>query len=150
MLKVGDKIPILKGINQDGKELLINDFEGDKLIVFIYPKDSTPGCTMEACNLRDNYELLMSKGFSIIGISADSAKRHQNFITKNQLPFNLIADESKDILNSFGVWGPKKFMGKEYKGIHRTTFVVDKGGVVERVFEKVKTKDHTNQILKSY
>ncbi len=150
MLKVGDKIPILKGINQDGKELLINDFEGDKLIVFIYPKDSTPGCTMEACNLRDNYELLMSKGFSIIGISADSAKRHQNFITKNQLPFNLIADESKDILNSFGVWGPKKFMGKEYEGIHRTTFVVDKGGVVERVFEKVKTKDHTNQILKSY
>tara|TARA_B110000285_G_C15132629_1_gene624693 strand:- start:744 stop:1196 length:453 start_codon:yes stop_codon:yes gene_type:complete len=150
MLKVGDKIPILKGINQDGKELLINDFEGDKLIVFIYPKDSTPGCTMEACNLRDNYELLMSKGFSIIGISADSAKRHQNFIIKNQLPFNLIADESKDILNSFGVWGPKKFMGKEYEGIHRTTFVVDKGGVVERVFEKVKTKDHTNQILKSY
>ena len=150
MLKVGDKITILKGINQDGKELLINDFEGDKLIVFIYPKDSTPGCTMEACNLRDNYELLMSKGFSIIGISADSAKRHQNFITKNQLPFNLIADESKDILNSFGVWGPKKFMGKEYEGIHRTTFVVDKGGVVERVFEKVKTKDHTNQILKSY
>ncbi len=150
MLKVGDKIPILKGINQDGKELLINDFEGDKLIVFIYPKDSTPGCTMEACNLRDNYELLMSKGFSIIGISADSAKRHQNFITKNQLPFNLIADESKDILNSFGVWGAKKFMGKEYEGIHRTTFVVDKGGVVERVFEKVKTKDHTNQILKSY
>ena len=150
MLKVGDKIPILKGINQDGKELLINDFEGDKLIVFIYPKDSTPGCTMEACNLRDNYELLMSKGFSIIGISADNAKRHQNFIIKNQLPFNLIADESKDILNSFGVWGPKKFMGKEYEGIHRTTFVVDKGGVVERVFEKVKTKDHTNQILKSY
>ena len=150
MLKVGDKIPILKGINQDGKELLINDFEGDKLIVFIYPKDSTPGCTTEACNLRDNYELLMSKGFSIIGISADSVKRHQNFIIKNQLPFNLIADESKDILNSFGVWGPKKFMGKEYEGIHRTTCVVDKGGVVERVFEKVKTKDHTNQILKSY
>ena len=150
MLIEGENIPNLSGLDQDGKEIKLINNDGKKTILFFYPKDSTPGCTMEACNLRDNYDDLLAKGFAIIGVSADSQKRHQNFIAKYDLPFPLIADENKEIINAFGVWGPKKFMGREFDGIHRTTFVYDEEGKIERVFNKVKTKDHANQILETY
>jgi len=149
-LKAGDKAPNFKGLNQDGVEIKLTDFKEKKLIVFFYPKDNTPGCTAEACNLKDNYTLLKEKGFEIIGVSADSQKKHQGFIAKYELPFPLIADEDKIMLNQFEVWGPKKFMGKEYDGIHRTTFVIDEKGNIEHVIEKVKTKDHAAQVLSLY
>lgn len=146
-LNVGDSAPEFTGKDQNGNTLSLNDYKGKKLIVFFYPKDNTPGCTAEACNLRDNYELLQSKGFELLGVSADSEKKHQNFIEKHSLPFPLIADTEKEMINAFGVWGPKKFMGKEYDGIHRTTFLIDEEGKVSHIFKKVKTKAHTEQIL---
>ncbi len=146
-LNVGDSAPEFTGKDQNGKALSLSDYKGKKLIVFFYPKDNTPGCTAEACNLRDNYELLQSKGFELLGVSADSEKKHQNFIEKHSLPFPLIADTEKEVINAFGVWGPKKFMGKEFDGIHRTTFLIDEDGKVSHIFKKVKTKTHTEQIL---
>jgi len=146
-LKPGDKAPDFKGKDENGKEIKLSDFKGNKLVIYFYPKDSTPGCTSQACNLRDNYDLLLSKGYKVVGVSADSEKSHQKFIEKNNLPFPLIADTEKEILKAFGVWGPKKFMGKTYDGIHRTTFVIDEKGVIEEVIEKVNTKDHTAQII---
>lgn len=146
-LKAGDQVPDFKGKDQDGKEISLSDYKGKKLIVFFYPKASTPGCTVEACNLRDNYDELKSKGYELLGVSADSQKRQNNFKNKFELPFPLLADEEKLIINAFGVWGPKKFMGREYDGIHRMTFIINEGGVVERVIQKVKTKDHAAQIL---
>lgn len=146
-LKVGDKAPNFKALDEAGNEINLNDFKGSKLVVFFYPKASTPGCTVEAKNLRDNYQDFLEKGFKIIGVSADSAKRQQNFKAKNELPFPLLVDESKEVIQGFGVWGPKKFMGKEYDGIHRTTFIMDENGVILSVIKKVKTKDHANQIL---
>ncbi|MFK5889832.1 MAG: thioredoxin-dependent thiol peroxidase [Flavobacteriaceae bacterium] len=148
-LQVGDKAPQFKAFNQKGEEISLNDFEGKKLVLFFYPKASTPGCTMEACNLRDNYNLFLAKGYTILGVSADSAKRQQNFITKNNLPFDLLVDEDKTVINAYGVWGPKKFMGREYDGIHRSTFVIDEKGVIIDVIKKVKTKFHSEQIIKS-
>ena len=114
---------------------------------FFYPKASTPGCTAEACNLRDNFHAFQSQGYEILGVSADSEKRQQNFVTKYDLPFPLLADENHEVINGFGVWGPKEFMGKEYDGIHRTTFVIDGNGTIEQVISKVKTKEHASQIL---
>ena len=146
-LKVGDKAPSFKSVDQDGEEHNLSDYSGKKIIVFFYPKASTPGCTAEACNLRDNYSELQAKGFEILGVSADSAKRQSNFRNKYEFPFPLLADEEKEVINAFGVWGPKKFMGKVYDGIHRTTFVIDEKGVIEQVITKVKTKDHAAQIL---
>ena len=146
-LKVGDKAPEFTAINQDGKEVKLSDFKGKKLVLFFYPKASTPGCTTEAKNLRDNYDLLKEKGFEVLGVSADSPKRQKNFKVKNDLPFDLIADEDKKVINAYGVWGPKKFMGREYEGIHRTTFVIDENGVIEKIIDKVKTKEHAKQIL---
>jgi peroxiredoxin Q/BCP len=146
-LKVGDKAPNFEALDQDGKTIKLKDYSGKKLVVFFYPKASTPGCTVEACNLRDNYQSFLAKGFDVLGVSADSAKRQQNFINKNELPFPLLADEDKTVINAFGVWGPKKFMGREYDGIHRTTFVIDEKGIIENVITKVKTKEHTSQIL---
>ena len=146
-LKVGDKAPQFEALNQKGEKISLNDFKGKKLVLFFYPKASTPGCTMEACNLRDNYNSFLSKGYAILGVSADSAKRQQNFIDKNKLPYDLLADEDKSVINAYGVWGPKKFMGREYDGIHRTTFVIDKKGIIEDIIIKVKTKEHTHQIL---
>lgn len=146
-LKVGDKAPSFKSVDQDGKEHSLGDYTGKKLIVFFYPKASTPGCTAEACNLRDNYSELQNRGFEILGVSADSAKRQSNFRNKFEFPFPLLADEEKTVINAFQVWGPKKFMGKVYDGIHRATFVVDEKGVLEQVITKVKTKDHAAQIL---
>lgn len=146
-LKVGDKAPNFKAKDQDGNTVKLSDYTGKKLVVFFYPKASTPGCTAEACNLRDNYQIFQSKGYEILGVSADSAKRQQNFINKNELPFPLLADEDKAVIEAFGVWGAKKFMGREYDGIHRTTFVIDENGVIEEVILKVKTKAHSEQIL---
>lgn len=120
---------------------------GKYVVLYFYPKDDTPGCTAEACNLRDNYELLKNKGFSILGVSADGEAKHKKFAEKYNLPFQLLADTDKKVIEAFGAWGPKKFMGKEYEGILRSTFVIDENGVIQKVFDKVKTKDHTNQIL---
>ena len=146
-LKVGDKAPNFESLDQEGNIIKLKDYLGKKLVIFFYPKASTPGCTAEACNLRDNYQSFLAKGFNVLGVSADSAKRQQNFINKNELPFPLLADEDKKVINAFGVWGPKKFMGREYDGIHRTTFVIDEKGIIENIITKVKTKDHTSQIL---
>ena len=147
MLKVGDKVPDFSAKDQDGNIINLSDYKGKKLIVFFYPKANTPGCTAEACNLRDNYKELQAQGYELLGVSADSEKKQSNFKDKYDFPFPLLADEDHTVINAFGVWGPKKFMGKEYDGIHRTTFIVDGNGVVENVIEKVKTKDHAAQIL---
>ncbi len=146
-LKVGDKVPGFVSKDQDGNTISLSDYTGKKLIVFFYPKASTPGCTAEACNLRDNYKELQSQGFELIGVSADSEKRQTNFRNKYKFPFPLLADENHTVINTFGVWGPKKFMGHEYDGIHRKTFVIDEEGVVVKVIDKVKTKDHAAQLF---
>ena len=147
-LKIGDKAPNFEALDNQGNTVKLEQYSGKKLVLFFYPKASTPGCTMEACNLRDNYKLFVSKGYAILGVSADSAKRQQNWINKHELPFPLLADEDKKVIEAFGVWGPKKFMGREFDGIHRTTFVIDENGVIEDIIAKVKTKEHTTQILK--
>lgn len=146
-LKVGDTAPAIDALNEKGEQVSLKNYKGKKVILYFYPKDSTPGCTAQACNLKDNYDLLLSKGYVILGVSADSAKRHQNFIKKYELPFSLIVDEEKKVINDYGVWGPKKFMGREYDGIHRTTFVINEEGKIEEIISKVKTKDHVSQIL---
>ena len=146
-LKVGDKVPNFKSIDQDGNTIQFNEYQGKKLVVFFYPQASTPGCTVEACNLRDNFELLKEKGFELLGVSADNQKRQTNFRNKYNFPFPLLADENKEVINTFGVWGLKKFMGREYDGIHRKTFLIDEKGFVIRVIDKVKTKSHASQIL---
>ena len=146
-LKVGDKVPDFTTTDQDGNAVSLSDFVGKKLIVFFYPKASTPGCTAEACNLRDNYKALQDQGYTLLGVSADSEKRQKNFATKYEFPFQLLADEDHSVINAFGVWGLKKFMGKEYDGIHRKTFKVDEQGIVTEVIDKVKTKDHAAQLL---
>lgn len=145
--KIGDTIHEFEGIDQHGNTVKLSDYKGEKLIVFFYPKASTPGCTAEACNLRDGYKIVQEKGFSILGISADSVKQQLNFAIKNEFQYPLIADENKKIIDQFGVWGPKKFMGKIYDGIHRTTFILDENHRITHVIGKVKTKDHTAQIL---
>ncbi len=147
-LKVGDKAPNFSALDQEGNSIKLNDYKGKKLVVFFYPKASTPGCTAEACNLNDNYDRFKAQGYEILGVSADSAKRQANFKTKYGFQYPLLADEDKAVIEAFGVWGPKKFMGKEYDGIHRTTFIIDENGVLEDVITKVKTKAHTDQILK--
>ena len=147
MLKVGDSLPEFVGTNQEGNEINSEQFKGKKIVVFFYPKASTPGCTAEACNLRDNYSVLKKKGYQLLGVSADSVKRQKNFSDKNELPFDVIADENHDIIDKFGVWQLKKFMGREFMGIVRTTFVFDENGICIQVIEKVKTKDHASQIL---
>ncbi|MCL7753167.1 thioredoxin-dependent thiol peroxidase [Polaribacter sp. Z022] len=147
-LKIGDNAPQFEAIDEKGNTVKLTDFSGKKLVMFFYPKASTPGCTAEACNLRDNYQSFLAKGYAILGVSADSAKRQQNWIDKHGLQFPLLVDEDKAVINAFNVWGPKKFMGRVYDGIHRTTFVIDENGVIEDIILKVKTKDHTAQILK--
>lgn len=147
-LKAGDKAPNFSGIDQDGKAHKLADYAGKKIVVFFYPKASTPGCTAEACDLRDNFERFKANNYELLGVSADSQKAQLKFKDKYEFPFPLIADEDKSVINAFGVWGPKKFMGREYDGIHRTTFVIDEKGIIEEVIEKVKTKEHASQILK--
>jgi len=146
-LEAGDKAPDFTAEDQDGNKISLKDYKGKKLVLFFYPKASTPGCTAEACNLRDNWKSFQSKGYELLGVSADSKKRQQNFKEKYELPYPLLADEDKEVINAYGVWGPKKFMGKEYDGINRTTFVIDENGNIEEVIGKVKTKDHAAQIL---
>ncbi|MBD3581511.1 thioredoxin-dependent thiol peroxidase [Flavobacterium selenitireducens] len=146
-LKQGDKAPDFSAVDQDGAIRKLSDYKGKKLIVFFYPAANTPSCTVEACNLRDNYADLKAKGYELLGVSADTKKKQANFISKHQLPFPLLADENHAVIEAFGVWGPKKFMGREFDGIHRTTFVIDENGVVEKIIEKVKTKDHAAQIV---
>src|SRR5690606_12778183 len=146
-LQVGDKAPNFKVNDQDGNTISSKDYDGKKWVVFFYPKASTPGCTTEACNLRDNDKELQKEGFELLGVSADSEKRQKNFKEKYNFPFPLLADENKEVINAFGVWGPKKFMGREFDGIHRKTFIMDKTGTIVRVIDKVKTKDHAAQIL---
>jgi len=147
-LKIGDKAPEINATDQDGNRIALEDFKGSKVILYFYPKDQTPGCTEEACNLRDNYGLLLKKGFKIIGVSADDEKSHKNFIEKNVLPFPLIPDKAKIIINAYGVWGMKKNYGKEYEGIIRKTFIISEDGKIEHIFDKVDTKNHAEQILK--
>ena len=148
-LKEGDKAPFFKGINQDGKEITSEDFKGKKLVLYFYPKDNTSGCTAEACSLRDNYSALKSKGYEVIGVSVDSADSHKKFIEKHELPFTLIADTEKSLVNEMGVWGEKSMYGRKYMGTFRTTFVIDEEGVIEKVFspKEVKTKTHGEQLL---
>ena len=148
-LKIGDTVPEFSAKDQDGNTIHLSDYKGKKLIVFFYPKASTPGCTVEACNLRDNYAELQAKGYELLGVSADSEKRQTNFRNKYEFPFPLLADEDHTVINTFGVWGEKKFMGKVYDGIHRKTFIVDKNGIVSKVIDKVKTKDHAAQLLEN-
>jgi peroxiredoxin Q/BCP len=146
-LEAGDKAPDFSVEDQDGNTVKLSDFKGKKLVLFFYPKASTPGCTAEACNLRDNWERFQEKGYAILGVSADTQKKQSNFKSKYEFPFPLLADEDKEVIQAYGVWGPKKFMGKEYDGIHRTTFIIDEEGKIEEVIKKVKTKAHTDQIL---
>lgn len=149
LLNVGDVAPNFTAKNQDGKDISLTDYKGKKVILYFYPKDNTPGCTAESCNLRDNYSDLTTKGFEVIGVSPDSEKSHQNFISKFSLPFTLLADTEKEILKAYGAWGLKKNYGREYEGVLRTTYVIDEEGKIEKVFAKVKTKDHTEQILEA-
>lgn len=146
-LKVGDKAPDFSGKDQFDSFVSLKEFKGSKLILYFYPKDNTPGCTNEACNLRDNYDTMIKKGYKVVGVSADSIKSHSGFAEKFSLPFPLIADTEKEIINNYGVWGKKKFMGKEYDGIIRTTFVISENGIIKEIVNKVDTKNHSEQIF---
>jgi peroxiredoxin Q/BCP len=146
-LKIGDRAPAFEAVDQDGNPISLKDFKNKKLVLYFYPKDDTPGCTAEACNLRDNYALLLKKGYKIIGVSADDERSHKKFIEKYVLPFPLIADKDKIIISSYGAWGKKNLYGREYDGILRTTYVISENGIIENIFSKVDTKNHTQQIL---
>jgi len=146
-IKIGDTAPKINAKDQDGNDFSLESLKGKKVVLYFYPKDDTPGCTKEACNLRDNYEKLQQEGYEVIGVSADNQAKHQKFIAKHDLPFKLLADENKEVIQNYNAWGLKKFMGKEYEGIIRKTYVIDENGKIEDIIEKVKTKDHTAQIL---
>ena len=147
-LQKGDRSPDFSGFDQDGKFHQLEDYKGKKLVVFFYPRADTPGCTAEACNLRDNYERFTANNYALLGVSADSQKKQAKFREKFHFPFPLLADEDKEVINAFGVWGAKKFLGKIFDGINRTTFIIDEKGIIEEVISDVKTKSHTAQILK--
>lgn len=147
-LKPGDKAPDFESIDQDGNPIKLADYKGKKVVLYFYPKDNTPGCTAESCNLRDNYEALQKQGYQVLGVSGDSAKSHKKFIEKYELPFPLIADEDKSVHEAYGTWGEKSMYGKTYMGTLRTTFLINEKGVIEEVIEKVNTKNHIDQILK--
>ncbi len=148
-LQIGDKAPEILGVNQNGKELKLSDYSGKKIVLYFYPKDSTPGCTAQACSLRDNYETLQKKGYVVLGVSADSEKSHQKFIEKQQLPFDLIADTATNLSAQFGTWGEKSMYGRQYMGMFRTTFIIDENGEIERIIspKEVNTKTHAQQII---
>ncbi|MCK9303936.1 MAG: thioredoxin-dependent thiol peroxidase [Bacteroidales bacterium] len=148
MIKQGDKAPDFKGLDQDGNLIKLEDFKGSKLVLYFYPKDNTPGCTAEACDLRDNHHRFNALGYKIIGVSKDSVKSHKGFAEKHNLPFPLISDTSLEILKAYDAWGRKKFMGKEFDGILRKTFIIDENGYISEIIEKVDTKAHSAQILK--
>ena len=148
-MKIGDMAPEILGRDQDGNELKLDDFKGKKLVLYFYPKDNTPGCTTEACNLRDNYERFLDQGYAVVGVSVQDEKSHKKFIEKHQLPFPLIADTEKTLNNAFGVWGEKSMYGRKYMGTFRTTFIIDEEGKIERIItpKEIKVKEHTKQIL---
>jgi peroxiredoxin Q/BCP len=148
-MEIGNKAPEILGKDSNGNEIRLSDFSGKKLVLYFYPKDSTPGCTQEACNLRDNYSELRRQGYEVVGVSVDSEKSHQRFIEKNNLPFPLISDTDKQLVEQFGVWGEKKMAGRTYMGTFRTTFIINEQGIVERIIgpKEIKVKDHTAQIL---
>lgn len=146
-INVGDKAPEFSTTDQEGKEVKLSDYKGKKVVLYFYPKDNTPGCTAEACNLRDNYNRFISKGYEVLGVSSDSEKSHQKFIDKYDLPFRLLADTDKNIHEKYGTWVEKSMYGRKYMGTARVTFIIDENGIVEKVIEKVKTKDHAAQIL---
>ena len=148
-MNVGDKAPEILGINEKGEEIRLSDYKGKKLVLYFYPKDSTSGCTAEACNLRDNYDALRQAGYEVVGVSVDGEKSHQKFIEKNSLPFHLIADTDKKLVEQFGVWGEKSMYDRKYMGTFRTTFIINEEGIVERIIgpKEIKTKDHAAQIL---
>jgi len=149
-LNIGEQAPIFQTTDQDGNEINLKDFKGKKVILYFYPADNTPTCTKEACNFRENYGDLQGKGFVVLGVSPDSARKHQNFINKHNLPFRLLMDEDHAIADAYGVWGDKKFMGRVITGILRTTFVIDENGKIEQIIEKVKSVEATEQILALY
>ena len=146
-LKPGDKAPDFSAPDQDGNSISLSDFTEKKLVLFFYPKDNTPGCTQEVCNLRDNYESFQKNGYELLGVSVDSQRKHQNFIKKHDLPFPLLADTEHTVVNAYQVWGEKQMFGKKYEGIYRTTFVIDEKGMITEVITKVKTDAHAEQIL---
>ncbi|MDO4159741.1 MAG: thioredoxin-dependent thiol peroxidase [Prevotellaceae bacterium] len=148
-MNIGDKAPEVLGIDENGKEIKLSDFKGKKLVLYFYPKDLTTGCTAEACNLRDNYSDLRKEGYEVLGVSIDNEKQHQKFIAKHELPFHLIADTEKSLVETFGVWGEKKMYGRTYMGTFRTTFIINEDGVIERIItpKEIKVKDHAKQIL---
>jgi peroxiredoxin Q/BCP len=150
VLKEGMKAPLFEGIDQNGTHVKLSNFTGKKVILYFYPKDNTPGCTAEACNLRDNFDTLIRQGFIVIGVSPDTEKSHVGFAGKYSLPFQLIADTSKKILNDYGVWGEKKLYGKSFMGVIRTTFIIDEKGIIEKIITKVNTAGHTEQIFGLY
>jgi thioredoxin-dependent peroxiredoxin len=147
-LKTGDAAPLFSANDQHGNEIFLKSLKGKKVVLYFYPKDDTPGCTAEACNLRDNYTELLKLGYAVIGVSPDPLKSHLKFTDKYELPFSLLPDTEKEIISAYGAWGPKKFMGKSYEGVLRSTFVIDEEGIIEKVFTQVDTKNHTDQILK--
>lgn len=149
MMEIGDKVPDFLGTDENGNELRMQDFAGKKLVLYFYPKDSTPGCTQEACNLRDNYERMLAMGYAVVGVSVQDAKSHKRFIEKNNLPFPLIADTEMVLNNAFGVWGEKSMCGRKYMGTFRTTFIINEEGIVEQIFKpkEIKVKNHAEQIL---
>ncbi len=147
-LKPGDQAPDFESKDQEGNPIRLSDYKGKKIVLYFYPKDNTPGCTAQSCNLRDNYEVLQNQGYEVLGVSSDGEKSHQKFITKYALPFKLIADDDKSVHEAYGTWDSKKFMGKKYMGTLRTTFIINEEGKIEEIIEKVKTKEHTAQILK--
>lgn len=147
-LKAGDKAPDFNVNDQDGNSVSLKDYAGKKVVLYFYPKDNTPGCTAESCNLRDNYQALQSAGYEVLGVSTDSEKSHQKFIEKQSLPFKLLADTEKQMHEKYGTWVEKSMYGRKYMGTARTTFLIDENGTIEEIIEKVKTKDHTAQILK--
>jgi peroxiredoxin Q/BCP len=149
-LKEGMKAPGFEGIDQNGNTVKLSDFKGKKVVLYFYPKDNTPGCTAEACNLRDNWDSFSDKGFTVIGVSPDNEKSHKGFAGKYSLPFPLIADTSKTILNDYGVWGEKKMYGRSFMGVIRTTFIIDEKGIIEKIITKVDTSGHTKQIFDLY
>tara|TARA_B100000131_G_scaffold24355_1_gene23397 strand:- start:923 stop:1378 length:456 start_codon:yes stop_codon:yes gene_type:complete len=146
-LKIGDDAPEINSIDENGEKITLSQFKGKKVILYFYPKDMTPGCTAQACNLTENYQELQSQGYEVLGVSCDSVAKHQKFIEKYNLSFSLISDEQKKVVQDYGVWGMKKFMGREYMGINRTTFLIDEKGVINDIITKVDTKQHTSQIL---
>ncbi len=149
-IKPGNKAPSFSGIDQNGNKVSLKDFTGKKVVLYFYPKDDTPGCTAQACNLRDNYSDLIDKGFQVIGVSMDSVSKHKKFETKYELPFPLIADEDKKVVNLYGVFGEKQYMGKSYMGIIRTTFLIDEKGIINNIIHKPDTKNQTAQVLESW